>query len=141
MRPTTTSTSLTLTPALCAILLRKPKPPRFFLFRWFNSGFGALTHGQTRMVGFMVRHKIVTVLLFLVVLGIGGAGFTRLPTGFLPEEDQGYAIIGVQLPSAASLARTSDVVKKIEAALADTPDFAEGVEAFLAKRPPVWRRS
>ena len=90
--------ALTLTPALCAILLRKPQPPRFFLFRWFNRGFGALTKGQTASVGFMIRHKLVTVVLFLAVLGIGGAGFARLPTGFLPEEDQGYAILGIQLP-------------------------------------------
>ena len=90
--------ALTLTPALCAILLRKPQPPRFFLFRWFNRGFGALTTGQTATVGFMIRHKLVTVILFLGVLGVGGAGFARLPTGFLPEEDQGYAILGIQLP-------------------------------------------
>ena len=60
----------------------------------------------------MIRHKLVTVILFLAVLGIGGAGFARLPTGFLPEEDQGYAILGIQLPSAASLARTQATAKR-----------------------------
>ncbi|MFO1074045.1 MAG: multidrug efflux RND transporter permease subunit [Geminicoccaceae bacterium] len=116
--------ALTLTPALCAILLRKPQPPRFFLFRWFNSGFGVLTRGQTSTVGFMIRHKFVTVVLFLAVLGIGGVGFTRLPTGFLPEEDQGYAILGVQLPSGSALARTKATVSEIEAALKGTPGIA-----------------
>ena len=54
--------ALTLTPALCAIILRKPQPPRFFLFRWFNRGFGTLTRGQTATVGFMIRRKLVTVV-------------------------------------------------------------------------------
>ncbi len=116
--------ALTLTPALCAIILRKPRPPRFFLFRWFNKGFGALTKGQTASVGFMIRHKFVTILLFVAVLGIGGAGFVRLPTGFLPEEDQGYAIVGIQLPNGASLARTEATVKEVEAALKGVPGIA-----------------
>ena len=116
--------ALTLTPALCAILLRMPQPPRFFLFRWFNRAFGALTKGQTASVGFMIRHKLVTVVLFLAVLGVGGAGFARLPTGFLPEEDQGYAILGIQLPGAASLARTEATVEEVEAALKGTPGLA-----------------
>lgn len=113
--------ALTLTPALCAIILRKPHPPRFFLFRWFNGGFGLLTRGQTSTVGFMIRHKFVTVLLFLGVLGLGATGFARLPTGFLPEEDQGYAILGIQLPSGASLARTKATVQEVETALKGTP--------------------
>ena len=116
--------ALTLTPALCAILLRKPQPPKFFLFRWFNRGFGAVTRGQTATVGFMVRRRAVTALLFLGVLALGGWGFTRLPTGFLPDEDQGFAIVGVQLPSAASLARTEATVKEVEAALRGTPGLA-----------------
>ncbi|HZD26032.1 MAG TPA: efflux RND transporter permease subunit, partial [Alphaproteobacteria bacterium] len=107
-----------------AIILRKPAPPRFFLFRWFNRGFGALTHGQTRAVSFMVGRKVLSVILFLLVLGVGGWGFTRLPTGFLPEEDQGYGIIGVQLPSAASLARTEAVVQEIQKALDGVPGIA-----------------
>ncbi|MGE3739269.1 MAG: efflux RND transporter permease subunit [Geminicoccaceae bacterium] len=113
--------ALTLTPALCAIILRKPQPPRFFLFRWFNQGFSTLTRGQTATVGFMIRRKFVTVALFLGVLALGATGFTRLPTGFLPEEDQGYAILGIQLPSAASLARTQATVKEVETALEGTP--------------------
>jgi HAE1 family hydrophobic/amphiphilic exporter-1 len=116
--------ALTLTPALCAIILRKPQAPRFFLFRWFNRAFGGLTHVQTRAVGFMVERKIVAVLLFLAVFGLGGWGFTRLPTGFLPEEDQGYGIVGVQLPSGASLARTEAVVNRINSALEGTPGIA-----------------
>ena len=75
--------ALTLTPALCAILLRKPQPPRFFLFRWFNSGFGALTTGQTGTVGFMVRHQAVTVVLFLGVLGARRLGL-HAPADRLP---------------------------------------------------------
>lgn len=116
--------ALTLTPALCAILLRKPRPPRFFLFRWFNTGFNKVTRGQTRTVGFMVGHKFVTMLLFAAVLGIGGWGFNKLPTGFLPEEDQGYAILAFQLPSAASLARTGEAVQEIQKALQGTPGIA-----------------
>ncbi len=116
--------ALTLTPALCAIILRKPRPPRFFLFRWFNKGFDRLTQGQTASVGFMIRHKLVTIVLFLAVLGVGAAGFLRLPSGFLPEEDQGYAIVGIQLPNAASLARTKEAVTEVEAALKGAPGIA-----------------
>mgnify|MGYP001000194810 CR=1 FL=1 len=116
--------ALTLTPALCAIILRKPEPPKFFLFRWFNKGFGTLTKGQTATVGFMIRHKLVTMVLFAGILAMGAAGFARLPTGFLPEEDQGYAILGIQLPSGSALARTKATVSEIEAALKGTPGIA-----------------
>ena len=74
----------------------------------------------------MIRHKFVTILLFVAVLGIGGAGFVRLPTGFLPEEDQGYAIVGIQLPDAALPARTEATVKEVEAALKGVPGIPAG---------------
>ena len=102
--------ALTLSPALCALILKPPGEQRFFLFRWFNAGFERTAHGQTRLVTGMVNHKFLMMLLFVGISELAVYGFGRLPTGFLPEEDQGYAVIGVQLPDAASLERTRKVI-------------------------------
>ena len=97
--------ALTLTPALCAILLRKPRPPRFFLFRWFNWGFDRVTKGQTRRSASWSATSSSPCCCSRSCSVSAARASRRLPTGFLPEEDQGYAILGIQLPSAASLAR------------------------------------
>ena len=75
----------------------------------------------------VLLHKVVFSVLLLVVVALAAGFFgSRLPTGFLPEEDQGYFFLNVQLPTAASLQRTDDVAKKIEAILKDTP----GVQTY-----------
>src|SRR5438309_193639 len=121
--------ALTLSPALAALLLKPGKQSRGLLgwfFDRFNSGFGKVMH--VYLVGSdVLLHKVVFSVLLLVVVALAAGFFgSRLPTGLLPEEDQGYFFINVQLPTAASLQRTDDVAKKIEAILKDTP----GVQTY-----------
>ena len=121
--------ALTLSPALSAMLLKPGKESSGLLGRFFNSfnsGFGKVMHFY--LVGSdVLLHKVAVSLLLLVVIAVS-AGFvgSRLPTGFIPEEDQGYFYMNVQLPTASSLQRTSDVAKKIEAILSETP----GVQTY-----------
>ena len=121
--------ALTLSPALSALLLRPRKESRGILGRFFdgfNRGFGKVMH--VYLVGSdVLLHKVVFSVLLLVVIALAAGFFgSRLPTGLLPEEDQGYFFLNVQLPTAASLQRTDDVAKKIEAILKDTP----GVQTY-----------
>jgi multidrug efflux pump len=121
--------ALTLSPALSALLLKPGKESSGLLGRFFNSfnsGFGKVMHFY--LVGSdVLLHKVAVSLLLLLVIAVS-AGFvgSRLPTGFIPEEDQGYFYMNVQLPTASSLQRTSDVAKKIEAILSETP----GVQTY-----------
>ena len=117
--------ALTLSPALSALLLRPRKQERrgvlAFLFGGFNRGFRRSTNGYVRICGALIRKMALSlVCLFAMALAAGWFG-GKLPTAFLPEEDQGYAYINVQLPSAASLERTDQVAKKIERIVAATP--------------------
>src|SRR6201987_372399 len=120
--------ALTLSPALSALLLR-PRENRGGLLRrffdWFNHTFERTTNGYVRICGALIR-KTALALLILVVFGAGAAFFSnKVPSSFLPDEDQGYLYVNLQLPSAASLERTDHVVQKIENILAHTP----GVQA------------
>jgi HAE1 family hydrophobic/amphiphilic exporter-1 len=117
--------ALTLTPALCAMLLKPPKPARGPLgvfFRWFNKAFDFVTRGYVSGSRILVRRGIITIALVGVV--ILGAGFfaSRIPAGFIPDEDQGILGVNVQLPPGASLARTNEVLKTVEAILGKTED-------------------
>ncbi len=121
--------ALTLSPALCAILLRKPTPPeeRNAFFRGFNRAFEV---GEARYAGilrFVLRRAALTMAVFIGIALFAGWGFGRLPTGFLPIEDQGYVLAGVQLPDAASQERTREVTRKIDEVLGATPGVANWV--------------
>ncbi|HYW70698.1 MAG TPA: multidrug efflux RND transporter permease subunit [Pyrinomonadaceae bacterium] len=112
--------ALTLTPALCALMLKPPKPmrgPLGLFFRGFNKVFKVTTDGYVAGSRILVRKGILTIVIVLVV--ILGAGFfaKRIPAGFIPEEDQGILGVNVQLPPGASLERTSEVLRKVEAIL------------------------
>jgi HAE1 family hydrophobic/amphiphilic exporter-1 len=116
--------ALTLSPALAGLLLR-PKKESGGLLRKFFDGFNRIferaTHGYVRLCGGLVR-KSALALVLLAAFGVGGLLFgSRLPTSFLPDEDQGYFYINMQLPNAASLERTSAAGKEVEQILANTP--------------------
>jgi HAE1 family hydrophobic/amphiphilic exporter-1 len=116
--------ALTLSPALAALLLR-PKTssggPLAGFFAWFNRVFADATEWYVRLCGFLVR-KAAIALILLAAFAVGAAWFgSKVPSSFLPDEDQGYVLINLQLPTAASLQRTDDVAAKIESALANTP--------------------
>src|SRR5882724_11416785 len=116
--------ALTLSPALSALLLRPQKQTRGLLnrfFGWFNRKFGRATEGYVRLCGGLIRKSAVAIVA-LAVLSIAAAFFgSRLPSSFLPDEDQGYVYVNMQLPNAASLARTSAAANQVEQILADTP--------------------
>ncbi|SIR21859.1 multidrug efflux pump [Paracoccus thiocyanatus] len=104
--------ALTLTPALCATFL-KPiggHHERKGFFGWFNRGFDRLTHRYTNAVGLVTRRRLVMMAFYLVLVGATAAGFLRLPTSFLPNEDQGFIIADIQTPATASSNRTDEVL-------------------------------
>ncbi len=109
--------ALTLSPALCALLLRKPSPYRGLLgtiFGKFNGAFDRTATSYMNVTNILTR-RIARGIVFIVVLLIGtGLLGSLIPGGFIPEEDMGYFFVNVQLPDAASLQRTDEVVKKVE---------------------------
>ncbi len=111
-----TINALTLSPALSAVLL-KPKKKEgqktFFLFRKLNEGFERFTGGYSKFVHILVRRAFLVLLAAGVLLFAGSRIFEKLPAGFVPNEDQGMFFVNVQLPDAASLNRTQDVMDKI----------------------------
>ena len=116
--------ALTLSPALSALLLRpkgESKGPLGRFFSAFNRGYSRLTNGYVGTCRALI-HKSTFSLLFLLLIALGAGLFgKKLPTGFLPEEDQGYLYVGVQLPYAASMDRTVAICKQVEGLVMATP--------------------
>ncbi|WMS40753.1 efflux RND transporter permease subunit [Acuticoccus sp. MNP-M23] len=109
--------ALTLTPALCATILKKPKDghdKRRGAFGWFNRGFGATQSGYTGIVGFIARRPFRVGILYLALVGGMVWMFMNTPTGFLPDEDQGIMFTLIQGPTGATAERTLAVVKQVE---------------------------
>ena len=118
--------ALTLSPALAALLLRPQTktlsggPLRKF-FDWFNRVFANATEGYVRICGVLIRKSAFTLLL-LAVFAVGAWFFqNKVPSSFLPDEDQGYLYVNLQLPTAASLQRTDEAATKVEDILTKTP--------------------
>ncbi len=116
--------ALTLSPALAGLLLKPKKPTRGPLgkfFDWFNAYFERSTNSFVRWSGDLIR-KSAVVMVLLVLAGVAAWIFSKhLPTSFLPDEDQGYMYIDMQLPKSASMERTSEAAKQVEEVLAKTP--------------------
>ncbi len=116
--------ALTLSPALSAILLRHKKErhgPLAAFFRLFNRTFERGRRAYVRGCGALIRKAAIAILILLGCAAASGWFGHTLPTGFLPEEDQGYLLLAVQLPNAASLQRTDAVVRKIEQVVKQIP--------------------
>jgi len=116
--------ALTLSPALASLLLRPKKETRGPLgkfFGWFNTYWDRSTDSFVRWSGDLIR-KAAVVMVLLVVAGVAAWLFSaHLPSSFLPDEDQGYFYINMQLPNSASMERTSEAAKQVEQVLANTP--------------------
>jgi hydrophobic/amphiphilic exporter-1 (mainly G- bacteria), HAE1 family len=115
--------ALTLSPALSAMLLRPRHETKGALARFFggfNRGFGRATRGYVDLSDRLIRKTAVSLLILAGFAALAGGLGSRLPTGFIPEEDQGYLLLNVQLPDAASLQRTIEVTEKIEKLMAHT---------------------
>ncbi|MDC7784723.1 multidrug efflux RND transporter permease subunit [Rhodoplanes sp. TEM] len=119
--------ALTLTPALCALLLKSGHREPWLPFRWFNRGFSALTSRYTAGVRFFLRHAVLAIALIAVMLGATWLLFQRVPGALVPSEDQGYVFLVTQLPPAASLDRTLAVTEKVSAGVVAHPAVADVV--------------
>ncbi|WJR77128.1 multidrug efflux RND transporter permease subunit [Bradyrhizobium sp. NP1] len=119
----------TLKPTQCALWLRRPVPPeqRNWFYRGFNSVYDRVERGYTRLIGHIAGHSTVSVIVALILIGIGGYGLSRVPTGFLPIEDQGYLIAAVQLPDGAALDRTQNVLDQVSEIVGKAPGVAQVV--------------
>ena len=127
--------ALTLSPALAGLLLRPRQPSRGLrrrFFDWFNQRFEKATDGYVRLSGILLQKTLVVVVL-LVGFGIAAGFFaSRVPSSFLPDEDQGFAYINLQLPNGASLERTTAVAADVEKILANTPgvEYSTSIVGF-----------
>ncbi len=121
--------ALSLSPALCALLLkprREARGPLSFFFRLFNRSFGRATQGYVGLCSSLIRKSALCLFFLAGVVLVSGLLGKAIPTGFLPEEDQGYMYVNVSLPDGASLQRTDEVCQKVEEILKKTP----GIEHY-----------
>ncbi len=117
--------ALTLTPAMCAMLLDKQSHSVAKPFQWFNAGFDRLTRGFSWLVSKLLRHAVIGVLLFVGVLALTLFSLSRLPPGLVPQEDQGVALVVYQLPAVSALGRTEAVRDRVSAMLTDMDEVDE----------------
>ncbi|HEY9846732.1 MAG TPA: efflux RND transporter permease subunit, partial [Candidatus Caenarcaniphilales bacterium] len=117
--------ALTLTPSLSALLLRQGQRPRGWvgwIFDQINRFIDLTRRGYQRSLSVLTRFKGIVVLLFIVSLGLTGLLYLRVPTGFVPDEDQGYFITIIQGPEGVSLNYTSDVMSRVEKEILQMPE-------------------
>ncbi len=122
--------ALSLTPALCASLLKPIDPAhhqRKGLFGWFNRGFDRLTEGYTDWVKCLVQKTGRTMLVYLAIVGAVAYGYSTLATAFVPEEDQGSFMTSITLPAEATAGRTRDVVNLFEQHVQTRPDIVNNL--------------
>ena len=125
--------SLTLSPALASQILQpheEKRPPASWnliargwekFTGFFNRGFDRLSNGYASAADFVIRHSAVMLLIYVALIGSAGWLLATTPQGYIPTQDRGYVIISAQLPGAASLARTTEIVHQIEKIALDTP--------------------
>lgn len=120
--------ALTFTPAMCALFLRPKTQTKFFIYRWFNAGFAKTLNLYSNAIGKLLKRPVVAIGIY-AALCIGAFwGFSRWPTSYVPEEDMGYFLTSVQLPTGASLDRTDKVVTQASDILLSMPEVADVIE-------------
>src|SRR5262249_48736641 len=119
----------TLKPTQCALWLRQPVPPekRNIFYRGFNAVYNRFEHWYARVIGHLINHAGLSVIAALILIAGAGYGLSRVPTGFIPIEDQGYLLAAVQLPDGAALDRTQKVLDQVAEITGKTP----GVDQVL----------
>lgn len=116
--------ALTLSPALCASILKPPKQAERGPLAWFEKGLGKTRDGYSRLVRRLVRMVTISLMGFVAVVAATGWFGTLLPTGFVPEEDRGAFFVDIRLPDGAALPRTAAVVAQAQTILQDAPGVA-----------------
>ena len=120
--------SLTLSPALSALLLRPTKnSKKGWFFRMFNKGYDLLQRGYDSLVSFLLRRAWIAAISFAAMVTVAIYLFKEQPTTFIPDEDDGYFIVSVQLPPASSLARTEAVAAKVENIISSYPEVKTNI--------------
>ncbi len=114
--------ALTLAPVLAAILLRESHGQKWWPLRKFDAGVQSMTNGYRRLLHHILEYKVAMAVLFFAGLGLTYFVFTRVPTGFVPDEDQGYFIIVIQAPSGASLEYTKSIGAQVSKMLANVSE-------------------
>jgi HAE1 family hydrophobic/amphiphilic exporter-1 len=119
--------AVTLKPTQSALWLRPAVAPerRNAFYRAFNAGYGRLERGYAKLIHYMVTHATVMTLVALAIIGWAFWGLARVPTGFLPIEDQGYVLVAVQLPDGAALARTQAALDQVSTIARKDPSVAQ----------------
>ena len=119
--------ALTFTPAMCALFLRKKESaePKFFLYRWWNKGYDAVLHRYDKWIGSLLKRPLVALGIYFVICFAAFYGFIKWPTSYIPEEDQGYFMTSVMLPTGASLDRTEAVMDSLSAEIMTLPEVKD----------------
>jgi multidrug efflux pump len=116
--------ALTLTPAMCALMLKHQPPRTRGFFGWFNRQVTRVTDAFGRTVTLVIERMVVALVLLVVFLAGVWALFHKLPTAFVPLEDQGYAMAAIMTPDSSSMARTQELTNRVDAAVAGIPGVA-----------------
>ena len=118
--------ALSLTPALCATLLKPVEAGHHHaktgFFGWFNRGFSRTAKGYEGFVARLLKRAARYLVIYVAIVGVVALVYTRLPTSFLPQEDQGNLLVNVQLPPGATLERTQDVMSQVEGFMLKQPE-------------------
>src|SRR5262249_21156672 len=131
--------ALTLTPSLSALLLSHGEKPKGAFFRVVNRGTDGGTAAMVSMLRFLIRIRALVVVVFVALLAATYWVYNKVPTGFVPDEDQGYVMVLIQAPPGASLDYTMDIVRQAEAIMQRLPEsskmFAAGGFGFSGTAP------
>lgn len=119
--------ALTFTPAMCAMFLRPAKQSKFFLYRWWNKGFGATLATYMKIVGTFLKRPWVAISAYLLITALAFWGFMAIPTSYVPAEDMGYFMGSVQLPAGASLERTQKVLEEVNKRIEKIPEIKNAI--------------
>lgn len=116
--------ALTLSPALCALMLKSDHGKKNFFFRGFNSIFDRITRSYSRIVAISIRRLGLSMAVFVSLVALTVLGFMKVPTGFVPLEDDGLVLVNIQMPDGASLDRTEEVAQRVGSILSSTKGIA-----------------
>lgn len=119
--------ALTLTPSLCALFLRRSNPAKTnnVVYRVFNKGYGATLNVYLKVVGSFLRRPWVAIAVYFIITGAAFYGFLKMPSSYIPQEDMGYFLGSVQLPTGASLERTDKVMNDVSARMLKIPEVKD----------------